>query len=183
MDGEFVCEDTTGLTKAAVGGGNLLIMGRDRLSTLARGRSGGRRDRRRSRRDHAVSRRHRALRLEDRLEIQGARRLDEPGLLPDPEGPRRQRAHAGCRLGAGDRHRRPDGRGRRRGDASRPRGARASAARESGARPRSAPAITAASSGNSSTGSPSCWRERADLHAARSRRRSAATCRRSCRIG
>jgi formylmethanofuran--tetrahydromethanopterin N-formyltransferase len=34
MDGEFVCEDTTGLTKNAVGGGNLLIMGRDRLSTL-----------------------------------------------------------------------------------------------------------------------------------------------------
>jgi formylmethanofuran--tetrahydromethanopterin N-formyltransferase len=34
MDGEFVCEDTTGLTKSAVGGGNLLIMGRDRLSTL-----------------------------------------------------------------------------------------------------------------------------------------------------
>ena len=30
MDGEFVCEETTGLTKDAVGGGNLLIMGRDR---------------------------------------------------------------------------------------------------------------------------------------------------------
>jgi formylmethanofuran--tetrahydromethanopterin N-formyltransferase len=28
MDGEFVCEATTGLTKKAVGGGNLLIMGR-----------------------------------------------------------------------------------------------------------------------------------------------------------
>jgi formylmethanofuran--tetrahydromethanopterin N-formyltransferase len=27
MDGEFVCEATTGLTKTAVGGGNLLIMG------------------------------------------------------------------------------------------------------------------------------------------------------------
>ncbi len=35
MDGEFVCEETTGLTKSAVGGGNLLIMGRDRESTLA----------------------------------------------------------------------------------------------------------------------------------------------------
>jgi formylmethanofuran--tetrahydromethanopterin N-formyltransferase len=34
MDGEFVCEDATGLTKNAVGGGNLLVMGRDRLSTL-----------------------------------------------------------------------------------------------------------------------------------------------------
>ena len=35
MDGECVCEETTGLTKNAVGGGNLLIMGRDRISTLA----------------------------------------------------------------------------------------------------------------------------------------------------
>ena len=34
MDGEFVCQETTGLTKKAVGGGNLLIMGRDRISTL-----------------------------------------------------------------------------------------------------------------------------------------------------
>ena len=35
MDGEFVCEATTGLTKKAVGGGNLLIMGRSARSTLA----------------------------------------------------------------------------------------------------------------------------------------------------
>ena len=35
MDGEFVCEATTGLTKQAVGGGNLLIMGRTARSTLA----------------------------------------------------------------------------------------------------------------------------------------------------
>jgi formylmethanofuran--tetrahydromethanopterin N-formyltransferase len=35
MDGEFVCEATTGLTKSAVGGGNLLIMGRDAQTTLA----------------------------------------------------------------------------------------------------------------------------------------------------
>jgi formylmethanofuran--tetrahydromethanopterin N-formyltransferase len=35
MDGEFVCEATTGLTKQAVGGGNLLIMGRTALATLA----------------------------------------------------------------------------------------------------------------------------------------------------
>jgi formylmethanofuran--tetrahydromethanopterin N-formyltransferase len=34
MDGEFVCEEQVGLTKDAVGGGNLLIMGRDRISTL-----------------------------------------------------------------------------------------------------------------------------------------------------
>jgi len=35
MDGEFVCEGTTGLTKSAVGGGNLLIMGAGAASTLA----------------------------------------------------------------------------------------------------------------------------------------------------
>jgi formylmethanofuran--tetrahydromethanopterin N-formyltransferase len=35
MDGEFVCEATTGLTKKAVGGGNLLIMGKGPASTLA----------------------------------------------------------------------------------------------------------------------------------------------------
>ena len=34
MDGEFVCEGTTGLTKQAVGGGNLLIMGRSPGATL-----------------------------------------------------------------------------------------------------------------------------------------------------
>ncbi len=35
MDGEFVCEATTGLTKSAVGGGNLLIMGRSPQATLS----------------------------------------------------------------------------------------------------------------------------------------------------
>ncbi|MEN3378632.1 MAG: formylmethanofuran--tetrahydromethanopterin N-formyltransferase, partial [Hyphomicrobiales bacterium] len=35
MDGEFVCEATTGLTKKAVGGGNLLIMGASATTTLA----------------------------------------------------------------------------------------------------------------------------------------------------
>jgi formylmethanofuran--tetrahydromethanopterin N-formyltransferase len=35
MDGEFVCEATTGLTKQAVGGGNLLILGRSVQATRA----------------------------------------------------------------------------------------------------------------------------------------------------
>jgi formylmethanofuran--tetrahydromethanopterin N-formyltransferase len=34
MDGEFVCEATTGLTKTAVGGGNLIIMGASAANTL-----------------------------------------------------------------------------------------------------------------------------------------------------
>ena len=71
MDGEFVCEATTGLTKEAVGGGNLLIMGRERAGHAGGGRS--RRARRSSKVadvDRAVSRRHRALGLEGRLEVQ-----------------------------------------------------------------------------------------------------------------
>jgi formylmethanofuran--tetrahydromethanopterin N-formyltransferase len=35
MDGEFVCEATTGLTKQAVGGGNLIILGRSAGTTRA----------------------------------------------------------------------------------------------------------------------------------------------------
>ena len=35
MDGEFVCESTAYMTKKAVGGGNLLIMGASRMKTLA----------------------------------------------------------------------------------------------------------------------------------------------------
>jgi formylmethanofuran--tetrahydromethanopterin N-formyltransferase len=35
MDGEFVCEATTGVTKAAVGGGNIIIMGAGADTTLA----------------------------------------------------------------------------------------------------------------------------------------------------
>jgi formylmethanofuran--tetrahydromethanopterin N-formyltransferase len=34
MDGEFVCEDTVGITTEAVGGGNLLLLGRDRAGLL-----------------------------------------------------------------------------------------------------------------------------------------------------
>ncbi|HKZ95647.1 MAG TPA: formylmethanofuran--tetrahydromethanopterin N-formyltransferase [Hyphomicrobiaceae bacterium] len=34
MDGEFVCEDTAGIVTDAVGGGNLLLLGRDRAGLL-----------------------------------------------------------------------------------------------------------------------------------------------------
>jgi formylmethanofuran--tetrahydromethanopterin N-formyltransferase len=34
MDGEFICEDTVGMTTDAVGGGNMLILGRDRAGLL-----------------------------------------------------------------------------------------------------------------------------------------------------
>ena len=35
MDGEFVCEEKVGLTKKAVGGGNLLVLGRSHAAVLA----------------------------------------------------------------------------------------------------------------------------------------------------
>jgi len=35
MDGEFVCEEKTGLTKKAIGGGNLLVLGRSHACVLA----------------------------------------------------------------------------------------------------------------------------------------------------
>ncbi len=35
MDGEFVCEEKTGLTKKSVGGGNLLVLGRSHAAVLA----------------------------------------------------------------------------------------------------------------------------------------------------
>jgi formylmethanofuran--tetrahydromethanopterin N-formyltransferase len=34
MDGEFVCEGTSGMTREAVGGGNLILMGRSSVATL-----------------------------------------------------------------------------------------------------------------------------------------------------
>ncbi len=34
MDGEFVCEGTTGMTREAVGGGNLILLGRSAAATL-----------------------------------------------------------------------------------------------------------------------------------------------------
>ena len=76
MDGEFVCEATTGLTKEAVGGGNLLIMGASCRNALDAAEAAVRRWTRCGR-DHAVPRRHRSLGLEGRLEIQGAAGLDQ----------------------------------------------------------------------------------------------------------
>ena len=164
MDGEFVCEETTGLTKNAVGGGNLLIMGRDRLSTLAAAeaavaaisavpdvimpfpggivRSGSK-----------VGSKYKALPAST-----------NDAYCPTLKGRVAERAHAGRRIGAGDRHRRAD---RRRG-ARRHGGGPAGALRTRrgvGACCASAPAITAASSENSTTISASCSDERAGAHA------------------
>ena len=62
MDGEFVCEATTGLTKKAVGGGNLLIMGRSARTTQAAAEAAVAAIGTGPRCHRAVSGRHRALR-------------------------------------------------------------------------------------------------------------------------
>ena len=107
MDGEFVCEAATGLTKRAVGGGNLLIMGRKPKMTLAAAeaaveaidavpdvimpfpggivRSGSK-----------VGSKYKAS------------ASTNEGLLPDTAGRGDERARARDRVGAGDRHRRID---------------------------------------------------------------------------
>ncbi len=77
MDGEFVCEATTGLTKKAVGGGNLLI-DRPHGGNDARGSRGRRGGYRQSARCHrAFSGRNRALRVQGRLQVQGRAGLNQ----------------------------------------------------------------------------------------------------------
>ncbi len=100
MDGEFVCEHDTGSVDGAVGGGNLLFLGRTQAGT-ARGRRGGGGGGAGGRRRHpAVSGRHRALGLEGRRAHQGPDGLDQRRLLPDPQGTaaRRCRPRCGCVL-------------------------------------------------------------------------------------
>ena len=87
MDGEFVCEATTGLTKAAVGGGNLLIMGRNPKTTLAAAEAAVSAIKRGSGRDHAISRWDRTVGLESGVQIQG-QRLHQRSLLSRPSGER-----------------------------------------------------------------------------------------------
>ena len=90
MDGEFLCEATTGLTKEAVGGGNLLLLAADNAKALRAAEARRRRHRKSSRRDHAVSGRHRALGLEGRRQIQGHDGLDQRCFRADPARRRQQ---------------------------------------------------------------------------------------------
>ena len=108
MEGECLLQESFGMQKKGVGGGNFLILaghGRRR----ARGRRGrSRRDRRHARRDHAVSRRHRPQRQQGgRPRLQGDDRLDQRRLLPDAAAADGDRAARRRQLGARDRARRP----------------------------------------------------------------------------
>ena len=93
MDGEFLCEDTVGMTRG--GRRRQLPDPRPhRPGRARRRRAGGRGDAPAAERDPALPRRHRALRLQGRLEVQGPDRLHQRRLLPDAEGRRRR---ASCR--------------------------------------------------------------------------------------
>ena len=84
MDGEFLCEATTGLTKSGGRRRQPADHGRTTApTTLQAAEAAVEAIARGAGRHPAVSRRHRALGLEGRLEIQGAARLDQRCLLPD----------------------------------------------------------------------------------------------------
>ena len=56
MDGEFLCEATTGMTKEAVGGGNLLLLADSSAKALAAAEAAVAAIDKVAGRDHAVSR-------------------------------------------------------------------------------------------------------------------------------
>ncbi len=106
MDGEFVCEATTGLTKAGVGGGNLIIMGESARQTLAAAEAavkaidgvpdaimpfpGGI-----ARSGSKVGAKYKSMRAST-----------NDAYCPTLRGAGRERARSGHSVGAGDRHRR-----------------------------------------------------------------------------
>ena len=86
MDGEFLCEATTGMTKEAVGGGNLLLLAK--TSAQARSPPPRRRSRRSTRSPGAIMPFPGgivALGLQDRRQIQGHDRLDQRCLRADAD--------------------------------------------------------------------------------------------------
>jgi hypothetical protein len=118
MDGEFVCEATTGLTKQAVGGGNLLIAGRTAPALAAAEAAAA-----------AIAAVPDVIApfpaascapARRSAQVQGRRRVDQRRLLPDAARRGRHRPRRRHRGGAGDRDRRAHlgGGG---GDARRPR--------------------------------------------------------------
>ena len=96
-----------------------------RRRRTARGGGGSGGDAHRARRDPALPGRHRSQRQQGRLPLQRPGCLDQRVAVPHAAcaGPAHRRA-AGRGLGAGDRHRRPDPRGRARRHGARPRGRR-----------------------------------------------------------
>ena len=124
MDGEFVCESTTYLTKKAVGGGNLIIMGESPAKTLAATEAAVKAMREVA--DVIMPFPGGIARSGSKVgsKYKGASASTNDRLLPDSEGRRRQRSLSRDRLGPRDRYRRPDQRRCRRCDAGGARGDR-----------------------------------------------------------
>ena len=104
MEGECLLQESFGIEKQAVGGGNFLILAEDADSALGGRRSRRGRDRRTAGRHPALSRRHRAERQQDRrAQLSVARRVHQRCLLPHPAADDGFGAAGGRQLGARDR--------------------------------------------------------------------------------
>ena len=121
MDGEFVCESTTHLTKSAVGGGNLIVMGASAAKTLAATEAAVKAMREVG--DVIMPFPGGIARSGSKVgsKYKGASASTNDAYCPTLKGAVDERSRPRDRLGARNRHRRPHQRGCRRGDA---RGAR-----------------------------------------------------------
>jgi hypothetical protein len=104
MDGEFLVQESVGVEKG-VGGGNIILQAETLETALAAAR----------RATEALDRLPGVQRQQGRLALQEADRLDVGRLLPHAAGPRGNQAQRRGQLRPGDRHRRRQRSGRRRG--------------------------------------------------------------------
>ncbi len=121
MDGEFVCKSITYLTKKAVGGGNLIVMGESSAKTLAATEEAVKAMRKVA--DVIMPFPGGVARSGSKVgsKYKGASASTNDLYCPTLKGAVDSVAFSRDRLGARDRHRRPDQRGCRRGDAGGPR--------------------------------------------------------------
>ena len=129
MDGEFVCKSTAFMTKSAVGGGNLIIMGATPAKTLAAAEAAV--EAMRAVPDVIMPFPGGIARSGSKLgsKYKGATASTNDAYCPTLKGAVESALEPGDRLRPGNRHRRSDERQCRGGDARRPRG-------DPGSRPR-----------------------------------------------
>ena len=108
MDGEFVCESTAFMTKGAVGGGNLIIMGATSDKTLAAAEAAV--EAMRAVPDVIMPFPGGIVRSGSKVgsKYKGASASTNDAYCPDLERRGRDRARSRDRLRSGNRHRRPD---------------------------------------------------------------------------
>ena len=102
MDGEFLCEDKVGTVKG-VGGGNLLICGREPQAALAAAMAAAAAMRTVRRRHPPLPRRDRPVGKQGRVEVQGPQGQHQRRLLPHTPWAHQVGAPGGLRRGLRDR--------------------------------------------------------------------------------